>query len=110
MSPANHTRPARFAAIMEARVPWWSVRRPARRSRLPAPDEIAKLRDRLQRIEEAQGFAERAAEQLSTEMAEINRRLAELAARLSRLEQRLRSVESPPEKASEGQDDAASEP
>jgi uncharacterized coiled-coil protein SlyX len=48
-----------------------------------APEAVSR---RLARLEESQAFAERAAEQLSAEMAEINRRLGEVAARLARLE------------------------
>ena len=76
---------------------------------MPEADEIARIRDRLQHVEEAQGFADRAAERLSAEMAEINRRVGGLAARLARLEQRLRSFESSPERAPHGPDDAAPE-
>jgi uncharacterized coiled-coil protein SlyX len=44
---------------------------------------------RLQRLEESQGFAERAAENLSAEIAALNRHLAQAHERIRRLEARL---------------------
>jgi uncharacterized coiled-coil protein SlyX len=60
---------------------------------------------RLLKLEEAQAFSERTIEQLSAEMAELNRRLGEVSVRLSRLEQRLEGLSNP----SPGEDDEAEE-
>ncbi len=51
---------------------------------------------RLQRIEESQGFAERTIEELSAEIAGLNRRLAEAQSRLLRVESRLQQLLEPP--------------
>ena len=45
--------------------------------------------ERARKLEEAQGFTEHAVEQLSAEIAELNRRLSQALSRLSRLEERL---------------------
>jgi uncharacterized coiled-coil protein SlyX len=45
--------------------------------------------DRLQRLEESQGFAERTIEQLHGEVAALNRQLGQAGERLRRLEARL---------------------
>jgi uncharacterized coiled-coil protein SlyX len=45
--------------------------------------------DRARKIEEAQGFTDHAVEQLSAEIAELNRRLAQALTRLARVEARL---------------------
>jgi uncharacterized coiled-coil protein SlyX len=60
--------------------------------------------DRLRRLEESHGFAEHALEQLSAEMATMNRRLAELTARVARLETRLQRLAAPPEASEERSD------
>jgi uncharacterized coiled-coil protein SlyX len=45
--------------------------------------------ERVQRLEESQGFSERAIEQLSTEVRELGKRVQDLAVKLGRLEARL---------------------
>lgn len=55
------------------------------------------LADRLTRVEEHLGFTEHAAEQLSAEIATINRRVKEIADRLGRIEQRLAKTAEPDE-------------
>jgi uncharacterized coiled-coil protein SlyX len=52
---------------------------------------------RLQRLEEAHGFAERAIEQLSEEIASLNRRLAAMQVSLRAVEGRLKALSEPPE-------------
>lgn len=54
---------------------------------------------RVQRLEEAQGFAERAIEQLGEEIASLNRRMAAMQALLKALETRLAKMSEPPEDA-----------
>lgn len=56
---------------------------------------------RVQRLEEAHGFAERAIEQLGEEIASLNRRMAVMQAMLKSLEVRLAKVSEPPEDAEE---------
>ncbi len=46
-------------------------------------------RARLDRLEESLAFTERAVEQLSTEIADINRRVQVITRRLAQIEQRL---------------------
>jgi uncharacterized coiled-coil protein SlyX len=50
--------------------------------------------DRAKKIEEAQGFTEHAVEQLSAEIAELNRRLTQALTRLARVEARLERLAS----------------
>lgn len=65
----------------------------------PGPDDARRDEQRLRRIEELAGFNEHTCEQLSQEIAEINRRLAALSRRLDALVARLEAVEQtePPE-------------
>jgi len=50
------------------------------------------LSRRLTALEESAGFTERAAEQISAEVAELNRRVRDLSARLEGLEQRISGI------------------
>ena len=50
----------------------------------PSPDQF---RARLDKVEELQSFADRAAEQLSDQMVALERKVREFEARLHRLEQ-----------------------
>ncbi len=56
---------------------------------------------RVQRLEEAQGFTERAIEQLSEEIQSLNRRMAVMQAMLKSLETRLTTMSEPPEEPEE---------
>ena len=51
----------------------------------------------LRRLEEHAAFSERAIDQLSAEMAEINRRLLTLTNRLERMEHRIEKIAQAPE-------------
>lgn len=59
--------------------------------------EEAELRDTIARLEEAQAFAERAADRLAGEVSELNRRLVEAVRRLDRLERRLEEMSAEPD-------------
>jgi uncharacterized coiled-coil protein SlyX len=59
---------------------------------MTTPDPLA---IRLQRLEESQGFADRTVEQLSAEIAMLNRHLAEVQTRMKRLEARLDQMQEP---------------
>lgn len=50
--------------------------------------------EQVRKLQEAQGFTEHAVEQLSAEIAELNRRLGQALTRLARLEQRLERLAS----------------
>ena len=56
------------------------------------PLDIVRLSERVSRLEESQGFAERAAEGVSAEVFALTRRLDELARRLDRLDTSVRSA------------------
>lgn len=60
---------------------------------MPAPDHSHSMsptdRSRLDRLEEGLAFTERAVEQLSTEIADINRRVQAITKRLAAIELRL---------------------
>lgn len=56
---------------------------------------------RLLRLEEAQAFSEHTVEQLSGEIAELNKRLAEALAHIRMLESRLQRLLEPPEDVEE---------
>ena len=58
------------------------------------PDD--ELRDRMQRLEEGQGFADHAAAQLAEEVRALSKRLTELQAHVRRLEGQLTRLASPP--------------
>jgi uncharacterized coiled-coil protein SlyX len=60
-----------------------------------SPDQSPDSDARLARVEEALGFTERTVEQLSGEIADINKRLQSLAKRLAALEDRLGALEDP---------------
>lgn len=59
------------------------------------------LAARLLKLEEAQAFSEHTVEQLSGEIAELNKRLAEALAHIRLLENRLQRLLEPPEDAEE---------
>ena len=54
------------------------------------------LRDRVTRLEESNGFAERTVEQLSEEVRGLGRRVTELQAQVRRLEAQLSRLAAPP--------------
>jgi septal ring factor EnvC (AmiA/AmiB activator) len=70
-----------------------SVLHPVRSVTMPDADQT---RDRLQRLEEAQGLADHAAAQLAEEVRALSRRLAELQAQVRRLESHLTRLSAPP--------------
>ena len=70
-------------------------------------ETIAGLRERIERLEEGQGFAERAAEGLSAEVYALGRRLEELATRVGRLEAARRAGQEMSEDGGEGARGAA---
>ena len=63
--------------------------------------ERPELEPRLRKLEEAQAFSEHSVEQLSDEIAEVNKRLAEALAHIRMLESRLQRLLEPPEDAEE---------
>jgi uncharacterized coiled-coil protein SlyX len=63
--------------------------------------------DRLTRVEESVGFVERATDQLSGEIAELNRRIAEAARRLDALERRVRALAADAPDEDRAEDDGA---
>ena len=65
---------------------------------MTSPKDLA---DRVQRLEEALGFAERTTEQLSAEIAVLHRQLSETRVQLKRLEARLDQPPSSPEEGSD---------
>lgn len=54
--------------------------------------EIRRLGERVARLEEGQGFSERAAEGMSAEVYALGKRVDEVSRRLERLESAIRSV------------------
>lgn len=58
----------------------------------PAPIPADQFAERLVRVEEALGFTDHTAGQLSAEIAELSRRLAEMQARIQRLESRFQKL------------------
>jgi uncharacterized coiled-coil protein SlyX len=66
------------------------------------------LSARLQRVEEAQGFADRTAEQLSAEIARLNRQMAEVVKKVQAMEARLARLSGAPPQARDEPESSAS--
>ena len=63
-------------------------------------DEPRDIVERVRRLEEAQAFAERTAEDLGEELRALGRRVSELHAAVRRLEGRVERLTPPPEEPS----------
>lgn len=62
-----------------------------------SPDQAVPLADRVERLETHASFAEHTTDQLSDEIAQLNKRLHSLTTRMDLLEERLRRMLSPPD-------------